>query len=915
MEEVLTLPVPTISHVPRKARPLLSHVLTTELRHARQDGLGGFVRLSLIAKATLRTPPRGGRRKRYAAAAHIATRLRRWQEGDLVALWSEARSDARHSPSGTHREDTARCNARRALREAREGRFSVAMRALGAEGCASTDDPKALSDLAARHPHHALPVLPQDYVQPPPIVASPDSVLSALRSFPQGSSPGGSRLRAQHLLDATAGSSSPAPSLCLAELTRFLNTLLAGRLDPQAAPWLVGAPLIALPKKNGSFRPIAIGEVLRRLTSRLCCLSVRSRLPEVFLPYNQVGVGIRGGLEAAVHSIRQCLSDRGQEENLCCFKVDMQNAFNECDRLTFLHRLHSSFPELVAWVHWCYHCQGELRFGPHPLKSSAGVQQGDPLGPLLFSLVLLELQDTIGHIEGLDLSVWYLDDGTFIGTRTAVAQLLHNLQSHGPAFGLHLNLPKCEVFWPSGIQTFPEFPPAVRRIACPEGGTDLLGSPIFGTEDWIAKSVNNKVEKILSMQAHLDDLDDPQVELHLLRSCLSQCKLNSLLRTLPSDLAPEAFKRFDAGLRHSLETITHSSLDDQTWKQATLPIRLGGLGLRESSSSASAAFVGSRNTTRSLTASLLGVDPSMDTSELTPEDEFPARASLREALPEADLTSASQHHLQDSLDRRAFTMCKALSSLRDQARLNSITSSPAGAWLRAIPNPNLGLAMPQHEFIVAIRMWLGIPLFPPPPHSLLCTCGQTIDHFGDHLMGCGHGPLRIMRHNALRDTIWHALLQDNNNAVREQHCGEGNSRPGDVYHPDFQQGKPAYFDISVRSSLQPQYLNRAAHQAGAAGEAGEAEKDTRHAQQVEEAGGLFFPLVVESLGLWTPSSLRVIKQIASKASSLGHIPRAQAISHLLQQLSMRLWSYNAKLILSRWSLDQEIIEGWDLPGT
>ena len=184
----------------------------------------------------------------------------------------------------------------------------------------------------------------------------------------------------------------------------------------------------------------------------------------------------------------------------------------------------------------------------------------------------------------------------------------------------------------------------VRRIACPEGGTDLLGSPIFGTEDWIAKSVNNKVEKILSMQAHLDDLDDPQIEQHL-RSCLSQCKLNSLLRTLPPHLAPEAFKRFDAGLHHSLKTITHSSLDDQTWKQATLSIRLGELGLSESCSSVSAAFVGSRNTTRSLTACLLGVDPSMHTSELLPEDEIPARFSLREALPESDLISASQHHL------------------------------------------------------------------------------------------------------------------------------------------------------------------------------------------------------------------------------------------------------------------------------
>ena len=53
-------------------------------------------------------------------------------------------------------------------------------------------------------------------------------------------------------------------------------------------------------------------------------------------------------------------------------------------------------------------------------------------------------------------------------------------------------------------------------------------------------------------------------------------------------------------------------------------------------------------------------------------------------------------------------------------------------------------------------------------------------------------------------------------------------------------GRPPQPPPPVRNSLQPQYINRAAHQAGAAGEAGEAEKDARHVQQVEEAGGLFF---------------------------------------------------------------------------
>jgi len=42
---------------------------------------------------------------------------------------------------------------------------------------------------------------------------------------------------------------------------------------------------------------------------------------------------------------------------------------------------------------------------------------------------------------------------------------------------------------------------------------------------------------------------------------------------------------------------------------------------------------------------------------------------------------------------------------------------------------------------------------------------------------------------------------DNKGAVREQHCGESNNRPGDIYHPDFMLGKPAYFDVSVQNSL------------------------------------------------------------------------------------------------------------------
>ena len=68
------------------------------------------------------------------------------------------------------------------------------------------------------------------------------------------------------------------------------------------APWLCGAPITALHKKNRGIHLIAVCETIRDLVSRICCLSVCDGLPDLFLPYGQVGVGIKGGLEVAIHS-------------------------------------------------------------------------------------------------------------------------------------------------------------------------------------------------------------------------------------------------------------------------------------------------------------------------------------------------------------------------------------------------------------------------------------------------------------------------------------------------------------------------------------------------------------------------------------------------------------------------------------
>ena len=92
---------------------------------------------------------------------------------------------------------------------------------------------------------------------------------------------------------------------------------------------------------------------------------------------------------------------------------------------------------------------------------------------------------------------------------------------------------------------------------------------------------------------------------------------------------------------------------------------------------------------------------------------------------------------------------------------------------------------------------------------------------------------------------------------------------------------------------------------GAAAAAGEEEKDLIHNSRVVNSGDEFYPLVVEIFGHWTPSSLKCLRIIAAKTITYSSVAFSQAISILLQQLSVCLWKGNAKLVLARLLLEKD----------
>ena len=94
-----------------------------------------------------------------------------------------------------------------------------------------------------------------------------------------------------------------------------------------------------------------------------------------------------------------------------------------------LTEVRERLPEIARWGEWYYAGETNLRFDKHVVASQAGVQQGDPLGPLLFATATQELalslrepltsspqQQPLQHPK-LDLATFYLHDGFLYLTR------------------------------------------------------------------------------------------------------------------------------------------------------------------------------------------------------------------------------------------------------------------------------------------------------------------------------------------------------------------------------------------------------------------------------------------------------------------------------------------------------------------
>ena len=173
--------------------------------------------------------------------------------------------------------------------------------------------------------------------------------------------------------------------------------------------------------------------------------------------------------------------------------------------------------------------------------------------------------------------------------------------------------------------------------------------------------------------------------------------------------------------------------NDQSWLQATLPVNMGGLGIRSAVHLAPSAILASADGSLDLVNQIL--PHRLHNTPYQERVEVCHQWEVGLDIPPPTPPASFKQKVWDlpRVQDRADSLLSDTNDARSRAHLLAVSTKESGGWLKALPISSLGLRMDDETLRIAIGLRLGCPLSLP---HICAHCGEHVDQFATHGLSC-----------------------------------------------------------------------------------------------------------------------------------------------------------------------------------
>jgi hypothetical protein len=547
---------------------------------------------------------------------------------------------------------------------------------------------------------------------------SSEAILEAIASIQKEKAPGLSGWTRPLLSLVTQADSS---------VIAFLR-LLADMIRQGTAPGsylLCASRLVGLEKGNLDIRPIAIGDLVYRVAVK--AILVTSFKTEMLLP-NQLGVSSPGGVEPAIFLLEEAIAGPNKAGYKKATSIDLANAFNSTNRSSIASSVAKFAPSLYKAAAWAYNNPSLLVTEEGAiLASTEGVRQGDPLGPLLFSLAFRPTLELLIKKLPQATLIAYLDDLYILDKdqSTSALEVAREVFSLSP---FSLNLSKSQERDIKDLR---------------KEGLKALGSfigPLEPRRDFL----KGKLAILARTLEALQELPK-QYSLLLLRTSI-QLLLRHLQRQLNPEGLEDLWEKADSFIRDSIKLLLARGLEDLPKEinqdLISLPLREGGLGIPLHKELARGLFLAAKE------ASQATLDRILRNPLASPSPSPPSSPSTSLKTPKL----SAQEVLKEATRAKLERTLGSLSASQKGARLEN-ASYLGRKWLGVLPSQKQ-LSLADSEVTEALRSRLFLPV---KPLGIPCSSCGAIASLGHEDTCKGASRRWISRHNIVARAFFKAL--------------------------------------------------------------------------------------------------------------------------------------------------------------